>query len=125
VFADWWVVELAQFSGQAASVPSPQGIVCVSNSQKTNELSPDSVCKVPKPTTMKLTPLNHWFSTTINYHQRKYTYQNLHTPNTRKVSDTRRRSHHLTKKLHEIHSASQIDHITSKWTLLWGHQLTP
>jgi hypothetical protein len=33
--------------------------------------------KCPESTTIKLTPLNHWFSTTINNHPNKYTYQNL------------------------------------------------
>jgi hypothetical protein len=36
--------------------------------------------KNPEPTNMKLTPLNHPFLTTIDYHPspRKYTYQNLY-----------------------------------------------
>jgi hypothetical protein len=50
------------------------------------------LAKGPEPTTIKLRPLNHRFSMTVNYHPKKYTYQNLHAA-TRKVSDARRKNH--------------------------------
>ncbi len=58
--------------------------------------------KCPEPTMMKLMLLNHQFSTTINYHPKKYTHQNLHAA-TRKVLGARRKSHHLITKLNWIH----------------------
>ncbi len=78
--------------------------------------------KCPEPTTMKLMPFNHRFSMTINYHPKKYTYQNLNAI-TRKVLDARRKSHLLTTKLNGLHLAFQIEHITSKCTLLQWCQL--
>jgi len=58
--------------------------------------------KHSEPKTMKLMPLNHRYSTTINYHPRNYTYANLHAA-TRK------------SKLQRIHYTSQIVYITSEW----------
>ncbi len=71
---------------------------------------------------MKLMPLNHRFSTTINYHPKKYTYQNL--PNaTRKVSDTRRNSHLLNTKLNwiDVEAVNQVfgaNEVEIKWKSL-------
>ncbi len=102
-----------QLKVQSAS-PTPR--------RQTNSLL-TAIVKCPEPTTMKLMPLNHRFSTTINYHPKKHTYQNLHAA-TRKVSDARRKSHLLTTKLNGIHSTIPIEHITPKCTLLQWHQLT-
>jgi hypothetical protein len=71
--------------------------------------------KCQESTTIKLIPLNYWALTTINYHPKKYTCQNLNTTK-RKVFDARRKNHLFTTKLNWIHSAFPIEHITSKCT---------